>query len=103
VAALNITIGIQESGFNKTVELSQYKRFERRVVAPTPTQAVFFDSDFDVADDEGLQIKLDVNTKPQQIQPPNEAFSKIVPVLIQSIKIDLPPLITPELAAALPK
>ena len=70
---MSATAGFEKGDFAGTIELSQYRRFDRLARAP---QAIFVDADFDTADDEGLQIKLDVNTKPASMKPIADAFAK---------------------------
>ena len=97
----SVTIGFKSGGFNRTIEIFQFKAWQRR--ATLGSALVSIDADFDVPDDEGLQIKVDVNTKPQITNPPKSAFSAIIPVLLKAVETDLPPLITPQIVAALPR
>jgi hypothetical protein len=100
ILSFNTTLGLQAQGFNRTIEVSQFSGWRR--VAPLG-EALSLDPDFDAPDDQGLQIKLDVNTKPSVDNPHKGAFSSIIPIFVQSITDDLPPLVTPNLVAALPK
>jgi hypothetical protein len=84
----NLGVGIQDRGFNRTIEVSPVKTFQ--AITTPGTNVLSFDTDFDQAEASGLQIKLDVNTKPQINDPPKQAFSSIIPVLVRSIETDLP-------------
>ena len=104
ITSMSATVGLEKGDFTRTIELSQYRRFDRlaRVTTIFP-QAIFVDADFDTPDDEGLQIKLDVNTKPTSMKPTADAFARLIPVVVQSIKTDLVHLIDPPFVATLPQ
>ncbi len=61
------------------------------------------DPDFDAPDDEGVQIKVDVNTKPMVNSPPKQAFALLIPALKETIAVDLPMFIDADFVANLPK
>lgn len=97
----SVGVGIQSKGFNRTIEVSPVKTFQ--AAALTGNRILSFDSDFDQPDQSGLQIKLDVNTKPQLDDPQKAAFSSIIPILVQSIETDLPLIVPNQLVGALAK
>jgi hypothetical protein len=100
---MSATVGLEKGDFTRTIELSQYRRFDRPARTTILPQAIFVDADFDAPDGEGLQIKLDVNTKPTSMKPTADAFAKLIPVVVQSIKIDLVQVIDPSFVATLPQ
>jgi hypothetical protein len=101
LASLNTTVGLERNGTNRTIELSQYKQWQRLTTGTNST--IFIDPDFEKPDDQGLQIKVDVNTKPQIAVPPVKAFGGLIDVLRETLTVDLPNLIGPSLSAALPQ
>jgi hypothetical protein len=66
VASYSTTIGLEREGTNRTIELSQYKSWTRIPKTIVGGSIVSVDADFEDADDQGFQIKIDVNTKPQR-------------------------------------
>ena len=102
LASLTATVGLEISDINRVIELSQFKSFMRAQQSGLPVQ-FSLDPDFDVADDEGVQIKVEVNTKPTVNSPPQQAFASLIPVLKETIAVDLPMFVEADFVAALPK
>jgi hypothetical protein len=96
-----VTIGVERKGFNRSIEISQYKAFQR--LAQSNQTSIHVDADFEPAQDQGLQIKIDVNTRPQIASPPQKAFVSLIPVITETIRIDLENLVGSQLASALPQ
>jgi hypothetical protein len=103
LAGFSATIGLERNKINRTMEISQYKGWQRVASPVIGGQAISVDADFETADDQGLQIKIDVNTKPQIGKPLSKAFVSLIPVISETISIDLPNLIGPQLATSLPQ
>jgi hypothetical protein len=99
---LSATVGIEIADINRTIEMSQFKSFMRAQQAGVPAQFTL-DPDFDVADDEGVQIKVEVNTKPVINSPPKQAFASLIPTLKETIAVDLPMFVDADFVAALPQ
>jgi hypothetical protein len=97
------TIGVERKGINRTIEISQYKSWMRLQRVGPGVSTIHIDSDFDPAEDQGLQIKIDVNTKPQIAAPPRKAFVGLIPAISETINLDLGNLVGSQLAAALPQ
>jgi hypothetical protein len=102
LASLSATIGLEILDINRTIELSQFKSFKRAQRPGVPVQFAL-DPDFDPADDEGVQIKVEVNTKPTLSAPQKGAFALLIPALKDTIDVDLPMFIDASFTALLPK
>jgi hypothetical protein len=103
LASFSCTIGLERKGSNRTIEISQYKAFRRQATAVAGAATISVDPDFEPADDKGLQIKIDVNTKPQISTPLSTAFESLIPVISDTIQVELAKLVGPKLTAALPQ
>jgi hypothetical protein len=97
----SVTVGVERKGINRSIEISQYKSFQRTTQSNQST--IYVDADFEPAIDQGLQIKIDVNTRPQIATPPDKAFVSLIPVITETIRVDLENLVGPPLAASLPQ
>ncbi|MHC2625069.1 hypothetical protein ACVIW2_007101 [Bradyrhizobium huanghuaihaiense] len=95
------TIGVERKGFNRTIEISLYKSFQR--IATSGQTHIHVDADFEPPEDQGLQIKIDVNTRPQISSPPKNAFQNLIPVILETIRVDLQSLVGSQLASSLPQ
>ena len=100
IAFYTASIGLRSGEFYKTVELAVYKRFQ---TPPPGLGGLHLDLDFDddPVPEEGLQIKVDANTKPQMDRPPKSAFAALIPVLQSAVEQDLAPLIGSDLVDGL--
>lgn len=100
LVSLSSTVGLERDGANRTIEISSYKSWTR---IGHSQGLPFIDQDYEKADDEGLQIKVDVNTKPQLASPPPNAFASLIPVISETLSVDLTNIIGPSLVASLPR
>jgi hypothetical protein len=103
LAAFGATIGVERDKISRTIEVSQYKSWKRVASAIIGGSVISVDPDFEAAEDQGLQIKIDVNTKPQIKNPPGKAFVGLIPSISDTISVELQNLIGPQLATSLPQ
>jgi hypothetical protein len=66
----NMTLAWQDGMLNKSFEFSEYSTFFKEGPPAPGTRSISIDTDFDPVNQKGTQIKLDVNNKPQRLNPP---------------------------------
>lgn len=78
------TFGGGDADFFRTVEVSQYQQLtEFAQLTPGVATPIFIDFDFGLQTPErGLQIRIDVNTKPKKEDAGAAKFARVVPILL---------------------
>lgn len=77
VTTFSGNLSFTDGKFQRLTEISMFRTFEFKGLV-APNQTILIDPDFDAPAKEGIQLKYDVNTKPQIQTPKKGTFSEIV-------------------------
>lgn len=93
ITAFDGNIGRRRGDINYTIGFSQYAVYSRRIEGLVPNQQFFLDGDFDAPDQGGLQLKVDINTKPRRSAPQKSDFEVLRNELTKAFDLDVKPLL----------
>ncbi len=78
LSSLDITWGVRDGDFNSSIGLSRFAGYSRAFILQRNANALLhIDGDFDEADEGGVQIAVDVNTKPRLNAPKKGDLSEL--------------------------
>lgn len=81
-AAAAYTYAVTKNGLTINFEISQFKFFEFTTpIAPGGAQFINFDLDFMDPVDEGLQIKVEINSRSKDAAPESQKFTSLISML----------------------
>lgn len=80
-AAAAYTYAVVADGITKNLEISQFKFFEFTAITPGTTPFINFDLDFMDPSDEGLQIKVELNSKARMASAESEKFANLASLI----------------------